>query len=166
MNSRLSTCLVALTSALVVGWSSAADANTLNQFYHPTSCQVVQGTVQFNAFGQIENNTTGTVKLWCPLISDPESPLATSLGGLVVGFSNGCSGLTVQLLRVPAAGGAAVPSDVPDESSCSPGVEGVVGFGPPPASVGPNDYAFLLVTLGPKVGTSMNTLLQYQNMQP
>ena len=70
------------------------------------------------------------------------------------------------MLRVPAAGGAAVPGDVPDESSCSPGVEGVFGFRPPPESVGPNDYAFLLVTLGPKVGDSKNTLLQYQQLEP
>jgi len=132
------------------------------RYYHPSSCQVISGTATFNTSGQIGNATTGPVKLWCPLISDPTVSIPSASGLYFDGASffknsTSTSAAKLQICEVFAGGGG--QSCGGESTTSQSGVNQITALLPTNPVVG--DYYYMIVTLGPIVGGSSNTFFGY-----
>jgi len=159
--------LAATASALLaIGISPTAKAAPGGtRSFMAAECTVASGTATYSSIGQIANTSGTTLKLWCPIISDPQVglPTVTSFESLEIdAFSNGCiggiPGTAAALYDVPKLGGVATTSGASIPGSCLPGVYPLT---PAFTLIHPGDYTYILVTLGPPISGSFSTFWGY-----
>ena len=140
--------LAIFTLSIVVS-SPAKAAGT--RYYHASTCQVTGGTPTFNWAGQIQNNGTADLTLWCPIITDPTvtAPNTSNWtwnGVTIDGWTDVWNpGVRANVCLAYRNGGAPTCSVISDQTTAV----GLYHLTPPTPPMSGGDYLFVALALPP-----------------